>query len=150
MGASLPGMSESSSGSGSERVEAARLRHELEAGARRTEAVAAQKVIDEFMVQARRLGIDPVPLEATLMNGRTAKTDKRGWYVNNRRSLAVGENGEYYVLVVPSTKWARFTGIKLEASDPSLEVSRGGRDGESGPLVEFLDRVLARGLGGGR
>lgn len=134
----------------SDRIEAARLRHELEAGARRTEAIAAQKVIDDFMAKAREIGLDPVPLEATLISGKTAKTDRRGWYVNNRRSLAIGENGEYYVLVVPSTRWARFTGVKIEPSPPSLEVSRGGRDGESGPLVEFLQRVLDRAGGNAR
>jgi hypothetical protein len=126
-------------------MEAARLRQELEEGARRAEAVAAQKVIDDFMVKVRELGMAPEPLQATLMNGTTVKTDKRGWYVNNRRSLAIGEKGEYYVLVVPGGGLlTRFTGVKLEASPPSLEVSRGGRDGESGPLVEFLERVLDR------
>ncbi len=128
-------------------MEAARRRLELEEGALRAQAVAAQKVIDDFMVEARELGIAPEPLQATLMNGTVVKTDKRGWYVNNRRTLAIGENGEYYVLVVPGSRWARFTGIKLEASQPTIEVGRGGRDGESGPLVEFLERVLQRGRG---
>lgn len=129
----------------SARHEDARRRVELEAAAARAEAEVAQRTIDEFLVEVRRRGIPAQPLVATLMNGRTARTDKTGWYVNRRRSLAVGEDGSYYVLVVPSAPLARFTGIKLEASLPTIEVSKGGRDGESGPLKEFLDRVLEQG-----
>lgn len=124
------------------RREAIQRRIELEASAARAEAEAAQRVIDDFVAEARRRGLAPEPLQATLLDGRAVKTDKVGWYVNRRRSLAIGEHGEYYVLVVPRRPLARFTGVKLEASLPTLEVSKGGRDGESGPLKEFLDRVL--------
>lgn len=124
------------------RREAIQRRVELEASAARAEAEAAQRIIDDFVVEARRRGIAPEPLQATLLNGRTVRTDKSGWYVNNRRSLAIGEDGSYYVLVVPRAPLARFTGVRLEPSQPALEVSKGGRDGESGPLREFLDRVL--------
>lgn len=128
----------------SDRQEDARRRLEMSQAAERAEAVAAQKIIDQFVKDARAAGLTPEPLMATMMNGVTVKTDKSGWYVNARRSLAVGENGEYYVLVVPRSTIARFTGIKLQPSPPSLEVAKGGRDGESGPLKEFLDRVLGR------
>jgi hypothetical protein len=33
--------------------------------------------------------------------------------------------------------------VKLSATPPPLVVGRGGRDGETGDLTEFLDRVLA-------
>jgi hypothetical protein len=33
--------------------------------------------------------------------------------------------------------------VKLSATPPPLVVGRGGRDGETGDLNEFLDRVLA-------
>jgi hypothetical protein len=38
----------------------------------------------------------------------------------------------------------RLRGVKLAAAPPPLVVGRGGRDGETGDLVEFLDRVLAQ------
>ena len=131
--------------SGPDRREAARRLAELAASARRGEAQAAQVVIDDFVVRARQQGLEPVKLEAMLLDGRTVRTDKTGWYVNKRHSLAIGEGGEWYVLTVTAGAMSRFTGVKLTASPPELVVGRGGRDGESGDLVEFLDRVLAEG-----
>jgi len=38
----------------------------------------------------------------------------------------------------------RLRSVKLAATPPPLVVGRGGRDGETGDLVEFLDRVLSQ------
>lgn len=126
-----------------ERRDVARRRAELEAAARRQEAGAAQALIDAFLVEVRARGIAPEPLRATLMNGRSVKTDKTGWYLTLRRSVAVGEDGGYYILTVTGSPLAVFTGVALTPSDPPLVVGRGGRDGESGDLQDYLDRVLA-------
>lgn len=115
---------------------------ELAASARRAEAQAAQVLIDEFLVRVRARGIAPERLVATQLDGRQVKTDRMGWYVNRKRSVAIGEAGEWYVLTVPSSRFARLTGVKLEASQPEMVVGRGGRDGESGDLADFLARVL--------
>lgn len=125
-----------------DRREAARRMADLAASARRGEAVAAQVLIDDFLVRVRERGILPERLVATQLDGRQVRTDKSGWYVNAKRSVAIGEGGEWYVLTVPSTTFGRFTGVKLDASPPELVVGRGGRDGESGDLTDFLDRVL--------
>lgn len=115
---------------------------ELAASARRNEAVAAQVLVDQFVLDAAARGVPPVPLLATQLDGRQVKTDKTGWYVNKGRSLAIGEDGSWYVLTVPSSTFGRFRGVKLKPSPPELHVGRGGRDGESGDLQDFLDRVL--------
>lgn len=125
------------------RDEDARRRQELADAARSHEAAEAQKLIAEFVAEARRRGVPTEPLQATLYSGKTAKTDKRGWYLNRSRSLAIGEDGRYYSLVLSGSAWARLTGVKLEASAPSLQVGRGARDGESGDLQDFLLRVLS-------
>ena len=72
---------------------------EFEEKARRQEAAQAQRLIDDFLVTARVKGMTPVPLRAQLMDGHEARTDKRGWYLNARHSLAIGENGEYLSLI---------------------------------------------------
>ena len=125
-----------------DRREAARRMADLAASARRSEAQAAQVLIDDFLSRVRERGLAPERLMATQLDGRQVRTDKVGWYLNKKRSVAIGEGGEWYVLVVPSSALSRFTGVKLAASPPEMVVGRGGRDGESGDLIDFLERVL--------
>ena len=125
-----------------DRRESARRMADMAASARRGEAQAAQELIDAFVVQAKAQGLVPERLVATQLDGRTVRTDKTGWYVNRKKSIGIGEDGRWYVLTVPSSTLTRFTGVKLEASDPEMVVGRGGRDGESGDLADFLGRVL--------
>lgn len=125
----------------------AQRRVELEAQAARAEAGRAQALIDAFVAEANRRGIRPEPLRATLMNGTSVRTDKQGWYLRRNHSLAIGTDGSYYVLTVPGGAMARFTGVKLTASQPVMVIGRGGRDGETGDLQEFLDWRLADGNG---
>lgn len=129
----------------SQRQADARRRAELADQGVRAEAAAAQKLIDAFVAEATRRGITPEPLRATLLDGTSVKTDQQGWYLRRNRSLAIGVDGSYYVLTVPGSRLARFTGVKLVASPPPLVVGRGGRDGETGDLAEFLDWRLAAG-----
>ena len=125
--------------------EDARRLQEMADAERRREAVEAQRLLDEFVVAAGDRGIPPQRLRATLYSGATVKTDKAGWYLNQRRTVAVGDDGSYYSLVVSGGAMARFSGVKLERSDPPLVIGRGARDGESGDLAEFLARVLDSG-----
>lgn len=117
-----------------------------EAG-KRGEAQAAQVLIDGFVASARERGLAPEPLMATQLDGRRVRTDKAGWYVNAKKSVAIGEAGQWYVLTVPSSTWGWLRGVKLQPSLPELVVGRGGRDGESGDLTDFLQRMLERGAG---
>jgi hypothetical protein len=120
------------------RAEEAARRAELAANAARGESKQAQVLIDRFVAEARERGIAPHPLRATLYSGQSVKTDKIGWYLRKNQSLAIGEDGSYYVLTVPGGFRERLTGVKLKPSPPPLVVGKGGRDGESGDLGEFL------------
>ena len=98
----------------------------------------AQVLIDHFVADAKTREIAPQPLRATLYTGQSVKTDKVGWYLRKNQSLAIGDDGSYYVLTVPGGLRERLSGVKLKASPPPLIVGKGGRDGESGDLAEFL------------
>jgi hypothetical protein len=126
----------------SQRQADARRRHELAAGAAQAEAQAAQQQLDGFVVRLRELGTSPEALQATLLNGSRVKTDKTGWYLNKARTLAVAADGTYYQLVTAGSALVRFTGVKLQPSQPTLVIGRGGRDGETGDLADFLARAL--------
>lgn len=120
------------------RAEEAARRAELAAGQERAESAKAQVLIDAFVADARAAGIAPEPLRATLYSGQSVKTDKSGWYLRKNQSLAIGTDGAYYVLTVPGGLKERLRGVHLKPSPPPLIVGKGGRDGESGDLAEFL------------
>jgi hypothetical protein len=120
------------------RAEEAARRAELAANANRAESKQAQVLIDRFVIEARERGIAPHPLKATLYSGQSVKTDKVGWYLRKNQSLAIGDDGSYYILTVPGGLRERLTGVKLKPSPPPMVVGKGGRDGESGDLAEFL------------
>ncbi len=120
------------------RAEEAAHRAELAAGQERVESRKAQVLIDQFVADAKAAGIAPEPLKATLYTGQSVKTDKSGWYLRKNQSLAVGDDGSYYVLTVPGGLRERLRGVKLAASPPPLIIGKGGRDGETGDLAEFL------------
>ena len=120
------------------RAEEAARRVELAAGQERAESRKAQVLIDQFLADAAAAGVAPEPLKATLYTGQSVKTDKVGWYLRKNKSLGIGDDGSYYVLTVPGGLRERFTGVKLLAAPPPLIVGKGGRDGETGDLAEFL------------
>ena len=127
-----------------DRREDARRREEMAAAARRLEADDAQAIIDEFVAEAGRRHLASEPLKATTYSGQTVKTDRRGWYLNRRRSLAIGDDGAYLRLVIPDVgTFARFTGVKITPELPPLMVAANGKDGEGGALTWFIERVLA-------
>jgi hypothetical protein len=132
-------------GRGTSRAEEAALRADLAAGAERAESAKAQVLIDQFLIDVVAAGIPAEPLRATLYSGQAVKTDKRGWYLRKNRSVAVGEDGSYYILTVPGGLKERLRGVRLRPSLPPLIVGKGGRDGETGDLSEFLARRLAQG-----
>ena len=126
------------------RAEEAARRAELEAASVRAEAAQAQVLIDAFLAEAKARGIEPVPLRATLYSGQSVKTDKRGWYLRNNQSPAIGDDGAYYILTVPGGFKERLRGVQLKPSLPPLYVGKGGKDGDTGDLREYLDRILKR------
>jgi len=125
------------------RAEDARRREEMAAAARRNESIAAQVLVDEFVADAKGRGLVPEPLRAQLMDGTRVKSDQVGWYLNKARTLAIAPNGRFFQLLTTGGRLTRLTGVKLNPSPPPLVVGRGGRDGETGDLSDFLARTLA-------
>jgi len=118
----------------------------LEAG-RAAEAQQAGALIAGFVQRAAERGLPPGPLRARSFDGRsTYKTPVRGWYLKSNRSVAVGADGGYYVLTVPSSLRARFSGAHVSPSLPRLVVGAGGGDGETIPLAQLLERRLDAGV----
>jgi len=119
-------------------------REEMARAAGRREAAAAQLQLDAFVTELREAGVKPHPLQATLLNGVRVRTGLLGWYLNRAETLAVDQVGRYFQLICPGSALARFTGVRVFPSDPTLVIGRGGRDGETGDLSEFLDRARQR------
>ncbi|MEU4218872.1 hypothetical protein [Actinoplanes sp. NPDC026623] len=114
----------------------------FEAG-RAAEAEQAGRLLADFVRSAAERGVAPVLLRARSFDGRaTYRTRLRGWYLKANHSVAVGEDGGFYVLTVPSSLRARFTGAEVSPSTPRLIVGAGGGDGETMPLAELLRRRL--------
>lgn len=121
----------------------ARRRLELARAAALAEATAAQAQLDSFVARLTAAGASPEPLQATLLNGTRVRTGLVGWYLNRARTLAVAPDGSYFQLVTAGSALARFTGVTPQPSPPTLVIGRGGRDGETGDLADFLDRAFA-------
>lgn len=119
-------------------------REEMARAAQRREAAAAQLQLDDFVTELRAARIKPQPLQATLLNGVRVRTGLLGWYLNRAETVAVDQVGRYFHLVCPGSPLARITGVKVLPTEPTLVIGRGGRDGETGDLSEFLDRARQR------
>ena len=125
-----------------QRREQALAHGERLAQARALETARARELIADFVVRARSAGVPTEPLVAHDYSGRGPfRTGVRGWYVRANRSAAVGEDGEFYVLVVAGGLVARVRGATLTPSDPPIVLGAGGRDGESIALRDALARV---------
>ncbi len=110
---------------------------------REAEAIKAKELIRGFIVEAAERGVEPRPLTARGYSGRWRyKTSLTGWYLKRDRTLAVGTDGEYYILSVPDGIAARFKGATVDPAQAVMEIGRGGRDGESLPLADALERRL--------
>lgn len=128
------------------RTERALVHAEALERARAAESRAARALIADFIRAARDAGIAPVPLKARGYGGRGRfRTDTEGWYLRRDLSLAVGTDGNFYILTVPAGVGARLRGVTLVPSDPPLQLGRGARDGESVALDVALRRRLEAG-----
>jgi hypothetical protein len=110
------------------------------------EAAAGREMIASFVRAAEERALPATRLTArSYQGGARYRTALRGWYLKADRSLAVGTDGELYLLTVPASLRARLTGAHVAPHQPRLVVGEGGRDGESIPLRTLLDRRLAAG-----
>lgn len=110
--------------------------------ARAADVAAAREVLDDFRSELVRLGVPPHPLRAVAGAARY-RTGLTGWYLRRNGSLGLTTSGDYLVLTVAPSLAARIRGVRPEPAEPSLQVGRGARDGESIGLVELLALRLA-------
>jgi hypothetical protein len=113
---------------------------------RTAEVAQARELVAGFAAQARERGLRTSPLTARPYHGRGRyRTGLRGWYLRPDGALAVGEDGQFYVLTVPASVRARFTGVSVRPEEPRLVIGEGARDGERVALAELLRLRLAAG-----
>lgn len=125
------------------RTEAAAAHAEALERRRAGEAARAREMIAEFVDEARRRGVPPVRLQARSYDGRSRyRTATEGWYLRRNESVAVGTDGEFYLLNVPASLRSRLSGATLVPSDPPLVLGKGARDGESIDLADALAIAL--------
>ena len=107
------------------------------------ESRQARAMIAEFVRAATAQGVAARALVAHGYTGRARyRTPLVGWYLRRDESLAVGTDGEFYVLTVPSGLRTRLHGATPAPSEPPLILGKGGRDGESIDLDVALARAL--------
>ncbi|MFY1637148.1 hypothetical protein ACN27F_28400 [Solwaraspora sp. WMMB335] len=110
------------------------------------EAREASALLTDFVGEARRTGLATQPLTARPHRGGARyRTGLRGWYIKVDRSLAVGTDGNLYLLSVPASMRGWLTGVRVTPIEPRLVIGAGGRDGESVPLAALLDQRLTGG-----
>ena len=121
---------------------------EAERRRREQESAEAQVLLDRFVEQATAAGLPTEELTARPWSGRGRyRTGVVGWYLRRDRSIGVGLDGGYYVLVVSPQRFGRWRTVAVAPTPPSLQVGRGARDGESVTLAELLELRL-RSAGG--
>ena len=108
------------------------------------EAKRARAMLVEFVAAARDRGIPPVALVARSYGGgaRRYRTRLHGWYLSPDETLAVGEDGELYILTVRGSLRGLVSGVDVAPTRPRLVIGEGGRDGERISLRALLDRRL--------
>ena len=126
-----------------QRSEAASVHADALERRRAQESAQARELIAAFVAEATARGIAPVRLRARSYDGQSRyRTSTHGWYLRRNESVAVGTDGQFYLLTVPASLRSHLTGATLEPSDPPLVLGRGARDGESIDLTEALARAL--------
>jgi len=124
---------------------AERANYHVESQRRRSEqeSAEAQVLVDRFVAQATQAGLATEELTARPWSGRGRyRTGVIGWYLRRDRSVGVGLDGGYYVLVVAPERFGRWRTVPVDPSPPPLQVGLGARDGESVALDVLLEMRL--------
>jgi hypothetical protein len=126
-----------------QRAEAVRVQAERLQARQDAEHTRAEALLREFAAAARTAGLAPEALRVQGYGGRgTARTPLRGWYLRVDRTLGVSTDGDFYVLTAPIGLLGRVRGTRPDPRRPPLTLGAGGKDGESLPLAEALERLL--------
>ena len=104
------------------------------------ESAKAQVLVDRFVERATAAGVPTEELTARPWSGGGRyRTGVTGWYLRQDRSIGVGVDGSFYVLVVAPERFGRWRRVPVDPTPPPLQVGKGGRDGESVALDVLLD-----------
>jgi hypothetical protein len=136
-------MGEDSAKRRAERAE--RADYHVEAQRRRgeQESAKARVLIDRFVGQATQAGLATEELTARPWSGGGRyRTGVVGWYLRRDRSIGLGVDGGYYVLVVAPVRFGRWRTVPTDPTPPPLQVGQGARDGESVALDALLEMRL--------
>jgi hypothetical protein len=126
-----------------ERAEQAAYHVEAQRRRSEEESAKAQVLIDRFVARATETGLPTRELTARPWTGRGHyRTGVVGWYLRRDRSVGVGLDGGYYVLVVAPERFGRWRTVRVDPTPPPLQVGRGARDGESVALDVLLETRL--------
>lgn len=127
----------------SERAAQADYHVEAQRRRRQEESAKAQVLVDRFVERAKEAALATQELTARPWSGRGRyRTGVTGWYLRRDRSIGVGVDGSYYMLVVPPERFGRWRTVRLEPTPPPLQVGQGARDGESIALDALLELRL--------
>lgn len=119
-------------------IQAARLAQRQDVEYRKAEVQLA-----DFLPVVKAHGPAPVDLVVQGYGGRgEARTKLRGWYLRNNKTVALGTDGKFYVLIAPLSAWDKLRGVKVLPTRPPLIIGEGGKDGDSIDLADALERVL--------
>jgi hypothetical protein len=136
-------MGEDAANRRAERAEQAQYHVEAQRRRIERESAQAQVLVDGFVAQATQAGLATEELTARPWSGRGRyRTGVVGWYLRRDRSVGVGLDGGYYVLVVAPRRFGRWTTVPVDPSPPPLQVGQGARDGESVALDVLLEMRL--------
>lgn len=125
-----------------ERRRAAAERARLLQSRRDAEHARAQRIVDLFVAVARSEGLATEPLRVLGRTGGSARTSLRGWYLRSDRTVAIDQDGRFYVLSAPLSLRQRLTGLTPRPEPVPMTIGEGGRDGDIVPLCFALDRLL--------
>jgi len=119
--------------------------HERLTARQTAESARARALLAGFVRQALADGPPPGPLRARSFDRRrTYRTPLIGWYLRQDRTVGVDTDGEFYVLLAPTSLGALLRGARPEPSEPPLVLGAGGKDGESIDLADAIAKVLAQ------
>ena len=126
-----------------QRAEAVRLQGERLQARQDAEHGRAEGLLRDFVAAARAAGLAPVPLRVLGYGGRgTARTPLEGWYLRVDRTAGISTDGDFYVLTAPIGRLDRVRGFRPEPRRPPLLLGAGGKDGDTSPLADALERLL--------
>ncbi|MCW2698875.1 MAG: hypothetical protein JWQ45_410 [Blastococcus sp.] len=109
----------------------------------RQESAKARVLIDRFVDRAKRTGLPTEELTARPWSGGGRyRTGVVGWYLRENRSVGVGLDGSFYVLVVPPVRFGRWRTVRIYPTPPPLVVGKGAGDGEVFDLDVLLEKRL--------